>query len=679
MKKSPLTMLLALTLLWAAPTRADVKLNGTFADHMVLQRGARVPVWGTAAPGEDISVSIANQTSSVRADKEGRWQTALTPLTAGGPYELLVTGNNTIKISDVLVGDVWLCSGQSNMAFHMRQIKDNPLYKDDLTTANFPKIRHGFVDKTRADKPLDSVPVAWTVCTPESVGEFTAAGFYFAREMHAALHVPIGLINSSVGGTSAQSWSSLESLQTDAHLKNMSEEQIAAFAKLPETIKNLPVQLADWEQKNGRVDGENSGEKLGWAAIDAPVTDWKTASATTSRKDLGLPDGGIIWVRKEITIPAEGAGKGFHVSLGRSSDLSCTAYFNGQKIMEKSTKLGLGDASLTSDMGKYNSIMFGVPQQSVKAGKNVIALRLVSNVGTGNFLGAKPSGWDMAFPGAKELSDDCQFKIERPFPPLSPEALAALPRGPNRDAGGTASFLFNGMIHPLAPFAISGLLWYQGEQDNARGHVYRTLLPLMISGWRKLWAQGDFPVIIQQLPNIGNAPKEPGPSSWAELREAQALTARTLPACSLTVAIDIGEAADIHPKNKRDIGHRLALAALANVYGRKMESSGPVYDSMTVEGSMVRLKFTHDDGLKSVDGKPLSQFAIAGDDKKFVWADAKIDGKTVLVSSAQVSQPVAVRYAWADNPEGCNLSNAGGLPAAPFRTDDWPGASDQTP
>jgi len=558
------------------PAQADVALNGLFSDHMVLQRDTKVSVWGTAAPAEEVTVTFGKQTVKAVADRDGKWILKLDPMPASTkPTELLVVGKNKVKIEDVLVGDVWLCSGQSNMAFHMRQIKENPLYRDDLTSANFPLIRHAFVAKNPSDKPLSSVPVSWTVCSPTTVGEFSAAAFYFAREIQGKLSVPIGLINSSVGGTSAQSWSSIDSLRTDAHLKEMSEQQIADFAKAPEMLKNLSSQLNAWEKKYGRVDSENTGEKQEWETPDLVTTDWKKASAMISKKESGTPDGGVIWIRKEITIPTDAAGKGFHLTLGYIANATCTVYFNDEKVGEKNSKIGPTTWDLKTDLGSFKNMTFGIPSKLVKAGKNVIAVRFVSDTGMDSWLRARPNGWDMGFPGAKDLSEECQFKVEKQFPPLSQIALAEMPILPSRDAGGTASYLFNGMINPLAPYTIKGLLWYQGEQDSGRGFVYRTLLPIMLTGWRKLWAQGDFPIVIQQLPNYGASSSQPGRSDWAELREAQAMTAKQLPNCALSVGINIGEARTFIPRTNATSAIVSPLQHLEQSMVRRSASPAP--------------------------------------------------------------------------------------------------------
>ncbi len=647
---------------------ADVSLNGVFADHMVLQRNARVPIWGNAAPGEAVTVAVAGKEAKTTARPDGAWRVTLESLPAGGPYTLAVTGRNHIALQDVLVGDVWLCSGQSNMAFTMHALRDGP-YADDLKTADFPTIRQGLVPRHPSTEALASTPVTWTACTPTTVDDFTAVGFYFAREVQKQIKVPIGLLHASWGGTSAESWTSKAALDTVPDFKTRADAQLANLAALPDQIKAFPAAIAAWDSKYGRTDPGSTGEAQGWAApvlAPADTAAWKPSTLGARWREDGLPDGGIIWVRKELTVPPDAAGKGFRIDLGSLTEMHTTSYFNGVKIGES------GSRPPTFDTGYVN---YDVPGTLVKPGLNVFAVRYVSAVGSRAPTQRLARAMGFAAVGVPDPGDDCLVRIEKAFPPLTAAALAERPATPSGDAPHTSSALFGGMISPLIPFAIKGALWYQGEQDGSRGYAYRTLLPLMIRDWRTRWGEGDFPFYIQQLPDWQPVQAQPSESAWAELREAQAMTAHSLPNVGIAVAIDIGEVDNVHPHNKREVGRRLALAALAQTYGLPLPFSGPVYQSMSVEGSAIRIRLTHNDGLRSADGGPLKQFAVAGEDHKWVWADARIDGDTVLVSSAAVARPVAVRYAWANSPVGCNLTNASGLPAIPFRTDDWPIAS----
>jgi sialate O-acetylesterase len=459
----------ALTLLLSlgyTPLRAEVKLAGVFGDNMVLQRDQSAPVWGSAGDGEDVTVKIAGQTKTATAGADGRWKVTLDKLQGGEPLEMTVKGSagTEIKLKNILVGEVWVCSGQSNMEMGVGACNHA---KEEIAAADYPNIRIFTVPKNKVAEPTTELKSQWLPCTPTNIGaedwgSFSAAAYFFGRELNKELNVPIGLIHTSWGGTPAEFWTSRKTLEADAELKRL--------------------------------------------------------------------------------------------------------------------------------------------------------------------------------------------------------------------AHGESSCLYNGMIAPLIPFAIRGAIWYQGESNIQHAFQYRTLFPAMIRNWRTDWAQGDFPFGFVELApfRYGNA----DPACWAELCEAQTMTLQNVPNTGMAVTVDIGDLKDIHPKNKQDVGKRLALWALAKVYGKEIVYSGPLHKSMTVEGNKIRVKFEHvGGGLVSRDGKPLGEFTIAGDDRKFVPATAQIDGDSIVVSSAEVAAPVAARFAWRDNTEP-NLSNKEGLPASPFRTDSWKGLTE---
>ncbi len=500
-------------LLLAATAFADVRLARIFSDHAVLQRGKPVPVWGTAEPGEKVTVEFRGQKISTVASDSGEWRVTLKPMPAGGPFQMTVRGNNTVVLNDLLVGEVWVASGQSNMEWPVA-LSNNA--EQEIAQANNPQIRLFVVPKAVADRPLkDLSGGAWQPCTSETVRNFSAVGYFFARELQRALKVPVGVIETAWGGTPAESWTSKPTLMAHPSLRYLLENWRRAEVDYPLALENYQRQLAEWERAAAQARAEGKPEP------------------------------------------------------------------------------------------------------------------------------------------------------KKPDPPQDPRTNPWKPSG-----------LFNAMIAPIVPYAIQGAIWYQGESNAGRAYEYRTLFPAMIQDWREAWAQGDFPFLFVQLANFMPARPEPGESAWAELREAQLMTL-SLPKTGMAVAIDIGDANDIHPRNKQDVGKRLALNALAIAYGKKVVYSGPIYERMKREGNAIRLYFKHvDGGLTTPNGEPLKGFAIAGADRKFVWADARIGGNTVVVSSPQVPEPVAVRYAWADNPV-CNLYNRAGLPASPFRTDDWPGVTQQ--
>ncbi|MGD2175303.1 MAG: sialate O-acetylesterase [Candidatus Brocadiaceae bacterium] len=501
------SLVLIASLLAAPSALAELKLPAVISDGMVLQRDMRVPIWGTADPGQQVTVTVRDQRISATAGPDGRWVLQLKPLKPGGPFSMTVSGGNIITVSDVLVGDVWVCSGQSNMAWALQNTTNA---QQDIAAANHPRIRLFKVKNVVGDKPLHDTEATWQASTPETARAFSAVGYFFGRDLHRELHVPIGLIGTYWGGTPAEAWTSRATLEANPELHAPLDRWDEVLANYPKAKANYDQRLAQWQENAPKLRAE------------------------------GKP----------------------------------------------------------------------VPR--------------------------------------------------RPRAPRGPGS----PHAP----GG----LFNGMISPLLPYAIKGAIWYQGESNAGRAYQYRKIFPAMIRDWRRNWGQGAFPFMWVQLPNFREYKAEPGDSDWAELREAQLMTL-ALPNTAMAIIIELGEARDIHPKNKAPVGRRLALAALGTVYGEDIVHSGPIYKSMTVEGRRARLRFRHiGGGLVAKGGPRLRGFTVAAADRTFYHASAHIDGNTVVVSSAAVRNPVAVRYAWADNPV-CNLYNAAGLPAAPFRTDDWRG------
>jgi sialate O-acetylesterase len=491
------------------PAAAEVKVSPLFVDHMVLQQGMAVPVFGTAGANEQVTVIVGDAKATATADASGRWLAKLGPLQAGGPVELTVAGTgNTLTVKDVLVGEVWVCSGQSNMEW---VVANSNNFQEERNSANYPAIRMFTVKKAVTGAPAKSLEGSWAVCNPQNVAAFSAVGYFFGRELHKSLNVPVGLIHTSWGGTPAESWAQRSALEADPDFKPILDRWDGQFAQFQRQLQQLPATLDKWMSESQRVDAE------------------------------GRP----------------------------------------------------------------------VPQ------------------------------------------------VPLPQDPRS---------NPWRPAG-----LYNAMVAPLLPYGIKGAIWYQGESNAGRAYQYRKLLPAMIQSWRKAWGQGDFPFYIVSLANFTPVKDEPGDSDWAELREAQTITANTVPQAGQSITIDIGEANDIHPRNKQEVGRRLALVALAKTYGKDIPYSGPTYDTMKVQGDSIRLMFKNTTGgLVARGGETLKGFAVAGEDRKWHWANALIDGDSVVVRSDQVQKPVAVRYAWANNPV-CNLYNGAGLPAVPFRTDDWKG------
>ncbi len=634
---------------WAAPEPAPAtRLNGLFTDNMVLQRDLKVPIWGWAQPGQTVSVSMNGRSATTRANAEGKWQVRLGPFSAGGPFTLTVQGEEIVTLTNVLVGDVWICSGQSNMEMGIGAINA----PEDIAQANYPHIRLYTVPKKVALQAETNVMSAWQVCTPETVaaggwGGFTAVGYFFGRDLHRELDVPIGLIHTSWGGTIAEAWTSAKALKKMPDFAPAVEaiEQMAG-----KDAPDLHQLIEAWYQKND----PGSAAVPGWADADFKDGEWQTMTLPTQWETAGLAEfDGIVWFRKEFELPAAWAGKDAWLNLGPIDDRD-TTYVNG---------VAVGGLDSWLDGRRYR-----VPGQLLKSGRNVIAVRVLDTGGSGGVYG-KPSDLKLSLDGDNSSTP---ISLAGPWRYLASTPLAkttSQPPGTASNNPNVVTVLYNGMIAPLVPFGIKGAIWYQGESNAGRGRQYRTLLPTMITDWRSRFGVGKFPFFIVQLANFMAPKPEPSESAWAEVREAQLMTAQKLPKTGLAVAIDIGEAKDIHPKNKQEVGRRLALSALAIAYGRDLEYAGPVYRSMKTKGNQVRLRFDHvGGGLVAKGGAPLQGFAIAGADNKFVWADAVIDGKNVVVSSPQIDKPVAVRYGWADNPV-CNLYNQDGLPASPFRTD----------
>jgi len=659
--------LLALCLLPLARSAAEAAAPGKpllhplFSDEAVLQRGKPVAVWGWAAPGAEVSVVLAGEglaatPTTVKAGADGRWQAAIGPFPAGGPYTLTAqTGDRKAQAKDVLVGDVWLCGGQSNMGIPVFMAKN---FQEEMARGNFPRLRHLLVAGHYAGAPQESIQGKWQVCTPSSVAGWSAVAYFFGRQLHQELKIPIGLVVSAMGGTDAEAWVSAGAL---ARLPGFAAP-VAAYQKLAKDVaaqkertgKDYPALMAEWYQAND----PGTAAVPAWSAADCDTAGWNTVKVPGVLQEMGALSRtyiGTLWLRREVTLPATAAEKHARLNLDSILDWD-TTWVNGQKVGERE--------------GPTIARIYDIPAKVLKAGSNSIAVRVLANMRVAGLAGHAEKvnltfddHTTIPLAGAWRMHTGIELK-----------AAAPLPLRDDRKVEITS--LYNGQIAPLLPLSLSGVIWYQGENNAyTRSYQYRSLLPALIGDWRTHFGQGDVPFLIVSLANYMERLEKPGESAWAELREAQALTAKTLPACGLTIAIDVGDAKDIHPKDKQAVGRRLALAAEAIAYGQAVEWSGPWYKTMAVEGANIRLAFEHlGGGLVASDGAALTGFAIAGEDRAFVWAEARIEGDAVVVSSRRVAKPVAVRYAWANNP-ACNLANKAGLPAVPFRTDDWPGVT----
>ena len=624
---------------------ADIRLPALIRDSMVLQRNSPLKIWGWAAPGEVIKISFNGKTIRTSTGNEGKWLATLPAMKAGGPYEMRLTGQNTIVLKDVLIGDVWLCSGQSNMVHQMGI--HNVTYAEDIAKANYPKIRQFWVPTaTSLNSPKEDIkPGAWKSENPKDINDFSAVAYFFARDIHEKHQVPIGIINASVGGTPIEAWTSEQGLKDfasatavitrnrdTAYLRRMNTRPAAAPAPRQEVDKGMAGTLKWFDQ---------AYVPKNWHSINVPGY-WE---------DQGIRDlNGVVWYRKEINIPVSITGKPAKLFLGRIVDADA-AYINGKQV---------GSTSYMYPQRRYS-----IPAGLLVAGKNLVVVRVQNNGGKGGFVPDKPYFLEAGHERV-DLKGDWQYKVGQVYRPASGRGG---PGGISEQNQPTA--LYNAMVAPFTNLSIKGVLWYQGESNAGNASEYKKLLPALISDWRTKFRNPALPFYYVQLPNFGDATYLPAESSWAMMREASLQTLK-VPNTGMAVTIELGEWNDIHPDNKKDVGERLSLIARRFNYGEKnLVYSGPLYQSSRIEGNRIIVSFTNiGSGLISIDGEELSQFAIAGADKKFVWANAKIEGDKVVVWSEEVQYPKYVRYAWADNPVDPNLYNAEKLPASPFRTDE---------
>lgn len=629
--------------LTAASAFAQVRLPKLTGDGMVLQRNAPVRIWGWAGSREKITVAFKDSAYQTVADDKGEWEILLGKFNAGGAYTMTIEASNTLIIKNILIGDVWICSGQSNMELPMKRVA--PLYEAEIASADYPQIRYFEVPKTyNFNEPQTDVASGqWTATDPNTVLDFSAAAYFFAKEIYDRYQIPVGLINTALGGSPVEAWISEDSIRRYP-------DCFAELQRFKDPLFIRQIQAED-RQRTENWYGEARLKDQGyasspWHAENLPAADWSEMNVPGYwAEENGRPVNGVMWFRKEIDLPAAVSGKQGKLLLGRIVDADST-FINGQFV---------GTVSY-----QYPPRRYDVPAGVLKEGKNTLAVRVVSNAGRGGFVEDKPYRLELGNQTI-DLRGAWQYKAGVQMEALRGEtAVRWKPSG-----------LYNAMIAPLLNYPIKGTVWYQGESNTAKPAEYRDLFATLINDWRSKWHQGDFPFLFVQLANYMEAKPQPSESNWAALRESQ-LKTLSLPNTGMAVAIDIGEWNDIHPLNKKDIGKRLALAARKQAYGENdIVYSGPVYESMKTEGNKIILTFSHAGSGLTMKGDELHAFAIAGKDNRFVWAKARIEGGNhVIVWSDEISDPVAVRYAWADNPENANLYNREGLPASPFRTAD---------
>ncbi|MDR2563348.1 MAG: 9-O-acetylesterase [Prevotellaceae bacterium] len=635
------------------PVCGKVSLHPIFGNNMVLQQKTEVSIWGKASPAKTISVltSWDGVKYSDVASSDGSWKLTIKTPEAGGPYTITISDGKELVLSNVMIGEVWVCSGQSNMEMPLEGWGKINNYEQEIAQADFPNIRLLTVEKKTSETPSDEVDLGkgWQVCSPATVGGFSSTAYFFGRDLNRNLKIPIGLINTSWGGTIAEAWTSGESLMA---MPDFADEVKKIKANAGSNAgERYRLAVDEWINT---VKAKDPGYKQNlpeWASPNFAAEAWKSMVLPNLWEQHGLKDfDGTIWFRRTIIIPDNMAGKDLTLSLGSIDDNELT-FFNGEEIGHTE--------------GYQRPRIYKVPAKLVRKGKATIAVRVHDTGGNGGFSGTSDEMRLTARKGESiSLAGEWQYHTAL--------NLSELPQFPHNDATNPnrPTLLFNAMINPLAGCAIKGAIWYQGESNASRAYQYRELFPLMIADWRKLWSS-DFPFYFVQLASFMKMQADPSESEWAELREAQ-LKTLSLINTGMAVTIDIGEADDIHPKNKQEVGRRLALIARALSYGEKLTYSGPVYKSYKVEGNKIRIYFDSAERLLPASGDRLKGFALAGPDHKFLWAEAFIDNdtKTITVSCPEIEFPVAVRYGWADNPD-CNLVNEAGLPASPFRTDDW--------
>lgn len=666
-----------------APPAKEFSVHKVYGDHMVLQREKPIKVSGDATAGEYVTVSIAGKTAYAVADANGAWVATLPAMKAGGPYVVSVAGAaGTVEFQDVLIGEVWLGSGQSNMEWNVRNSLNS---KEEIANANYPNIRLYNATSRKYVSPgvvrKEVVGPGWQVCSPATVGNFSAVAYFFGRQIHNDLNVPVGLVSASWGGTRIEPWISLDGFRSAARMKEIAQIESAGksaeetSAQIKAAIAKAKQDFIDWEKRFYSTYAKETAAAKDWKNSDFDDSKWEAVKETAG----SFPDNvdGVGWYRYAVNIPADWAGKELKLSLGAVDDCDET-FFNGSMI-----------GSTGTNVENYWAVPrnYKVPGNLVKAGRNVIAVRVSDMFSTGGLQGGDGEKFLTVDGKAKiMLNDAWRFKLEfaadlkkigtRPDPYVSGNTGVKNPSFP--------ATLYNSMINPWIGYPMRGFLWYQGESNASAPQDYITLQHLLVSDWRRLWNDRAMPFLFVQLAAYEKhtpkarladdywkerAPLDP---TWAAFREAQEQTLRDTDYTGMAVTMDVGDHSDIHPINKQDVGYRLAKEAERICYGMNIVSAGPYYKSMYVKGDKIVLSFTNVgsglDAKNAKDGK-LNGFAIAGKDGKYVWADAMIDGETVVVSSPAVKEPAKVRYGWVSYRPDLNFFNKEGFPASPFRTD----------
>lgn len=618
--------------------QAKVTIASIFSDNMVLQRNVQIPVWGSADANEKITVQFHNQTQTTKADKNGKWMVRLQNENAGGPFTLKITGKNTIQINNVLVGEVWICSGQSNMEWTVGQ-SDNP--EIEIPKANYPTLRHIKIEHQINSSPnANFLSKGWEICSPKTVANFTGIGYFFAQKLQNEVNVPIGIINASWGGTNIETWISREGFESSDEFKEMISEMpkidLDALLKIKMEIAQSrieTIQKSPFSAEKVSFFKEMSFDDSHWPELYQPKV-WEEQS-------LGNFDG-IVWIRKHFSISKEQLNNTIFIEIPAIDDNDIT-YVNG-------TQVGKTD-------GWDVKRNYSVPNSILKEGDNVIAIRIVDTGGGGGIYGNSEALKLRIGTSEISLSGTWKFQVESIRNSVNENEFPSL--------------CYNAMIHPLIPFAFKGVLWYQGESNASRAYQYQKAFPLLINDWRTKWAT-DFPFYFVQLATFKTNGNSNEGCDWAELREAQTKTL-SLNNTAMVVTTDVGNPNDIHPRNKKGVGNRLAANALNNLYNVKQICNGPTLSSFKIENNKGIITFKNlGSGLKAIDASnSITGFEIAGEDQVFYKAKAEIINGKVVVFADEVSNPVAVRFGWIGDASACNLFNNEGFPVVPFRTDNW--------
>jgi len=636
-------LIISILLLHSYTVYCQVRLPKLVSNGMVLQREKPVNIWGWANPGENVKLNFNSHTFETITTADGKWKIVLPAQKAGGPFDIEISASNTVKLKNILFGDVWLCSGQSNMELPMSRVA--VLYGKEIENCTNPNIR------------LFQVPVRWDYnnlhedisggkweeANPQSILKYTAVGYFFAHDLYEKYKVPVGIIQCAAGGSSAESWISEESLKAFPEQYQIAK-QLSDTAYMRNLLASEKESQAKWF---GELRKNDHGRKSTlWFNPSLEDASWPTFQLPSSFAEAGMDfENGVVWFRKQIDLPDNCSGKSALLELGRIVD-SDSVFVNGTLV---------GNVTYQYPPRRYN-----LPSGILKAGKNNITIKVISQSGIGAFIKDKP--YQLVVDGQTfDLKGNWKYNIGAKCDPCPSTTFF-----PGKPLG-----LYNAMLYPMVNYTLKGWVWYQGESNSNRANEYKSALSTLFGEWRKLWGQGELPFLFVQLPDFLEPKNEPSDGDWATMRDQQ-LKTLSVPNTAMAVTIGLGEWNDIHPLRKKEVGQRLALAAEKLTYGdKKVVASGPTYQSMKIVGNKIELTFANcGSGLATNDGKQPKHFAIAGADKRFVWGKAQIKGNKIIVWSETVVNPEIVRYAWADNPSGANLYNKEGLPASPFTTEE---------